>query len=553
MSVGQCRAPRLVALVVLAIGSRGGFAQTPTEQPSTSAALPGADQPPTVAAGQPSPAPCDSCLGFDFSKVPPVRVFPPPGMFAIPPGGPGYYSVLDALRGNYREKPPPFGYPPFALMQPSFFDANWRYLDDPKTPPQDFLDRLKRMHPGPDWLLAVGGSSWVRYMDEHNSRLTGLHNDYTQVRSRVYTDLWYQDVFRVYAEGIYAGSYGLDLPPLPIDITNFDFLNLFIDLKLGTVADKPVYARVGRQELLFGSQRLISPLEWANTRRTFQGARVFRAGEKFDADLFWTQPVVPNPNALDSVDNNINFAGAWGTYKPKKGTFLDAYYLMFDNTNTVVQQGIVRAPITVHTLGSRFAGDSESRLLWDFEGAVQLGRQGTADVIAGMATAGLGYHPDGAFWDPTLWLYYDFASGDRDPNAGNYTTFNQLFPFGHHYFGWLDVVGRQNIHDVSASLTMYPAKWMTLWLQYHNFWLAQGKDALYGASGAALRRDPTGRSGTFVGNEVDIITNFHLSKRTDLMVAYSYLFAGEFLRKTQPAGTGSANVSALYMLFNCRW
>ena len=70
------------------------------------------------------------------------------------------------------------------------------------------------------------------------------------------------------AEGIAAFSNSQDLPSLPIDQTGFDFLNLFMDFKLADVLGKAAYLRVGRQELLFGSQRLVSNLDWANTRRT---------------------------------------------------------------------------------------------------------------------------------------------------------------------------------------------------------------------------------------------------------------------------------------------
>jgi hypothetical protein len=548
----------LAAMSLVAI-AHPTIAQTPAPTPAVAPLAPPRVESESHSSSDAAPATavdcteCPACDRFDFKNVPPVRVFPRPGMFPIPPTGPGYYSLLDAVHGTCREKLPQFGYPPFGLMQPSFFDADWRYLDDPKTPPQDVLDRLKRVHLGDNWLLSVGGATWTRYTNEHNSRLGGAHNDHVQVRSRVYADLWYRDVFRVYAEGIYADTYAQNLPLLPIDSTRFDFLNLFVDVKLAEVAGAPVYARVGRQELLFGSQRLLSPLDWANTRRTFQGARFFRPGEKFDFDLFWAQPVVPNRTALDSVDNNQNLAGAWGTYKPRKGTFLDLYYLMLDNTNTVTQLDIARAPATTHTIGSRFAGDRDGRFLWDFEGAMQFGRRGQSDIVAGMATAGLGYHAKDLPWNPTLWAYYDYASGDRNPNAGNFSTFNQLFPFGHYYLGWLDVVGRQNIHDVSASLHLYPANWVTLWFQYHNFWLDSPRDALYSAGGVALRRDPTGRSGTFVGNEIDVIANFHLSKRADLLCGYSYLFAGEFLKNTQRPGTGSSDASALYLIANFRW
>jgi len=60
------------------------------------------------------------------------------------------------------------------------------------------------------------------------------------------------------------------LPPLKTDEDNFDFLNAFFDLKIAEIDGKPVYLRAGRQELLFGSERFVTPLEWANTRQTFQ-------------------------------------------------------------------------------------------------------------------------------------------------------------------------------------------------------------------------------------------------------------------------------------------
>lgn len=55
-----------------------------------------------------------------------------------------------------------------------------------------------------------------------------------------------------------------------------------------------------------------------------------------------------------------------------------------------------------------------------------------------------------------------------------------------------------------------------------------------------------------MGNEIDTILNFHLAKRTDLLVSYAYLFAGDFLRNTQPGG-GNANVGTLAVIMNYRW
>lgn len=524
----------------------------------------------TAPAATPAPAPvaCDAggCGGFDFTNVPVVRPFPRPGMFPVPPTGPGYYSLLDAVRGNCLQAPPKYPYPRSALMQPSFFDTSFAYLDDPKNTEHDRYDPLKRMHLGDDFLLSLGGGGWMRYHNEYNSRLGARDNIYVLDRTRLYADLWYRDRARVYVEGIASFTEYQDLAPLPIDRTGPDFLNLFVDLKLGEVLDKPVYLRAGRQELLLGSQRLVSPLEWANTRRTFQGVSLLRTGEKWDATAFWLQPVITNSQKLDWQDNQQHFAGGWLTYRPKKGTTVDLYDLVYSNDNTVVQRGIQpptnvtvtppgiqRGDFTINTLGGRFAGDNDG-WLWDTEAALQFGRQAGADVLAGMATAGVGRTFQKAPWTPTVWQYIDYASGDNNPLGGTVHTFNQLFAFGHYYMGWTDLVGRQNVVDLNTHLYLYPAKWLTLNMQYHRFWLANATDALYNPAGNVSRFDPSGRSGRDVGHEVDAIANIHLTRHHDVMVGYSYLFGGSFLRGTAPAGqAGTADASVFFAMYTFRW
>jgi hypothetical protein len=181
---------------------------------------------------------------------------------------------------------------------------------------------------------------------------------------------------------------------------------------------------------------------------------------------------------------------------------------------------------------------------------LQFGERGASDILAGAASAGLGYHFECRPMSPVVWLYYDYASGDQTPNEGDFNTFNQLFPFGHYYLGWLDFVGRQNIHDLNAHLYVYPTKWITVNLQYHHFELASRHDALYNAGGTAIRRDPTGAAGRNVGNELDLIVNFHLTRRSDLLIGYSYLWAGRFLEQTGP---GQDDPSLFYVMYNFRW
>src|SRR5260221_4283947 len=132
---------------------------------------------------------------------PRVALIPRAGFFAVPPTGPGYYSLLDVVTGEYRENPPKFGYPRFAVGPIPNFDTDWRYVDQPGYD-ADLLEKLHRIHLGDNWLFATGGEFRFRYYDENNSRLSGKDNHYELTRLRIYGDLWYKDTFRIYVAGI---------------------------------------------------------------------------------------------------------------------------------------------------------------------------------------------------------------------------------------------------------------------------------------------------------------------------------------------------------------
>lgn len=507
---------------------------------------------------------CADCAGaaaFDWakSKYHVQKFFWPIGYPAIPPTGPGYYSLRDCLFGDYQEKPPAGGYPRIFATPQAFFDVDFSYIDKKKDP--TIFEKLHRIHLGDDWMFGTGGEFRLRYDNEGNGRLTGVRDDFTLSRLRVFGDLWYQDLFRVYVEYIDANSFHYDLPPNRTDRNYGDLLNAFVELRTVDVAGESVYTRIGRQQILLGSQRIISPSDWANTLRTFEGARAYRRSEKFDVDLFWLQPVLPTRNEFDTADHRQNFAGVYTTYRPKKDQILDTYYLYLGNNdfpgtgriNSVGALGLT--PYDYHTFGFRYAGKTDQFLvnreknefLWDFENMYQLGSRAGNDIAAGNTSTGLGYHFGSAPWNPTFWAYYDYATGSNSVQGSN--TYNQYFPLGHYYFGWLDYVGRANIQDLNFHMYLYPTKWITFNTQYHIFHLANARDALYNPGGQISRVDPTGRAGRDVGSELDFIVNWHLGPHTDIVTAYSHMFAGDFLNATGP----SADLNTFWLIYNVRW
>ena len=523
--------------------------QLPVAMPVVNA--PGKDLPDAVQQGGPvtmaAPAPCAECAtGFDFSKVPDVKPFPPSYNFPQPTG-PGYYSFLDVLQGNCREAPPKYGYTRSAFQPPPFFTSDFRYLDDPNNTDHVWSDELKRIKFGDNWMFSTGGQAWYRYMTVNNQQLTAPHGEENLARVRTYGDLWYKDTFRFYVEMLSANTWNQGFAAGPNDVAAFDFLNLFIDVKLFDLDGHNIYGRVGKFEMPLGSQRLVSNIDFTNVRRTFEGASLIYRGENWDVDAWWARPTITNPYGPSGWDRKQDFAGAFTTYHPNKTDLIDVYYLYLANRTPVKQLGIVRGDYALNTFGSRYMGNANG-FLWDFEGAMQLGSTSGANTVAGMATAGLGYNFKSAPWNPTVWAFYDYASGDHSPGKGNFDTFNQLFAFGHNFLGGMDLFGRQNLQDINAHVSLNPTKWLTFWTQYHYLRLDSATDALYGFTGNAVRRDATGKAGVDVGNELNFIFNFHVTANQDIQFGYGHLFGGNFMR-----ATGKANVDYTYLTYNLKW
>lgn len=419
-----------------------------------------------------------------------------------------------------------------------FFANDFGYLEtgcEGPGEPRDAFTRLgdsfKRLELSGTAKLDLGGEFRARYHHENGigrSRLDGLHNDFLLTRLRLYANLELGKSVRVFVEGIDARQTGSDFPPRGIEVDHADLLNAFIDLKLSR-GDHKLTFRAGRQELLFGSQRLISPLNWANTRRVFDGFRLDHQYGEWGHRLIAVRPRLTEPRSFNGTDDSQSLIGAYSSFAGLAGNVIDLYYLRRKETSG--------AGFVFHTLGGRLKGN-RGDLLYEAEAAYQFGHRGALDHDAGMVTAGLGYRFSSVPWKPVFWLFYDWASGDGDPDDAESGTFNQLFPLGHAYFGFMDIVARQNISAISLRLTAKPAAKLTLHAALHSFYLAKKADGLYNAGGRLIRSDASAGSGAHIGEEIDITATLALLQRIKLQLGYSHFFGGRFVERTNPPGIG---------------
>jgi len=446
---------------------------------------------------------------------------------------------------------PPAKNPAATAYKGVFYDNDFRYLNAPGDYPCYLGDYFKQWPVGDCWTVDFGGEYRLRHHNESRLRfsdLSGRSDNFLLERTRLYTSVNYGGFVRFYGEAIDATSNWQDYSPRAIEVNRFDALNLFVESRVTYLGDGELWVRGGRQELQLGDERLVSPLDWANTRRTFDGLKTYYRSAEFDLEAFWTRPVLfpqhlPHDHNFDRSASNQEFYGLFGTYKGIKDHTFDFYYLGYGDYGPVTSVS--------ETLSGRWLGKHDGWLA-ELVGGYQFGRAGALDRSAGFFVLGGGREMKQLPWKPTLWVYYDWASGDGDPTDGQRNTFQQLFPLVHKYMGFCDLVARQNIKDLNVQLTTKPTDKITLLAWWHMFHLAEARDALYNAAGAPIRLDPTGASGTDVGQELDLTLTYAFNARMSLLVGYSHFWAGDFVKVTNPAGV-TGDVDFTYTQFQWRF
>lgn len=413
------------------------------------------------------------------------------------------------------------------------YDEDFSYLDgEPDSYKADFFDPIKNIRLGDDWRLTLGGELRVRVESETNKAFGATepaHDSFILHRYFLHADLKYRKVFRVFVQGVVAHDEDRRLAPRPTDENNLDLHQLFFDVRI-LGEDNPWTLRVGRQELYYGNERLVGTGDWTNVRRRFDGVKLFAKGKTWDADFWYVKPVIVQREQRDRFDEEYDFYGAYVTYKGIERHGLDFYAFASDDTANTMNPNGRSGDKSLYTLGSRFWGKPAP---WDYEAELtgQWGQWAGDSIHAWSWTVEGGYTFAPVAWKPRLGAGFDWASGDEEPFDRQVETFDQLFPTGHKFFGFLDLIGRQNVTAANVNLSGWPiADKVRVATWYHAFWLNDDHDALYGVGGAAGRRDRTGRSGTEIGHEFDLTVTWKLDVHSSVLLGYSHFWDSDFIQ-----------------------
>ncbi len=431
---------------------------------------------------------------------------------------------------------------------PVRWNEDYRYLRNTEAR-RDFWDQLKYipLNDEGDIYLSLGGQVRYRYEYFEDANWGAGPQDgsgYHLLRIMPHADLHIGPNLRFFVQGKSSLEDDRAGGPRPIDEDKLDLQQAFVDLRIPFEGTDSLTLRAGRQDLIYGAQRLISPLDWANTRRTFQGFKGSLSLQQHMIDAFWVRPIIVDDSSFNNDDNDTDFAGIYDTILlpnliEKANSRWELYFLFLDRDNSSAFATEPAGDEERYTIGTRFYTNPKP---WDFdlEIAYQFGDFGDGDISAWSAAAEAGYSFD-ARLSPRVYLGFDIASGDRDAGDSDLETFNQLFPLGHAFFGYIDAIGRQNIIDVhpGVELTLLKeqkfVRRLSLRVDYHLFWRESDEDGVYNAAGA-VQRAPGGSDERYVGSELDLLLTWQIDRHTQAYFGYSHFMPGDFIDDTGPSG-----------------
>jgi len=440
-------------------------------------------------------------------------------------------------------------YPKFKTLR---FDENWSQFD-PSTG-NDYWDDIKHHNLTDDGENWVGMGGELRYRTESwnsfgFSPAPTADDSFGLGRIQLYTDWHFGENFRIFIEGESAWATDRDLPGSRrgLDVDQLDLQNAFADIvfPFGDSADKVTF-RLGRQGLSFGKQRLVSTLPWANSQRSWDGGRAIVNVDDWRIDGFWTRYTPVAKYKFNDWRLGPDFWGVYATGKVGENDSigLDLYYLGVEYDTARTYNGTTGIEDR-HTFGARAFGKfGDSGFGYDIEGAYQFGDVGMADVNAFMFATQLTYAFKDTDWNPKMYVGFDYSSGDDTAGDTDVETFNQLFPLGHAYNGFMDLIGRQNITDISAGLSFKPHKKFLVKLDYHIFSRSSDADSVYNAGGGVLRATTVGASDD-VGQEIDLTVKYLVDRHLTLQAGYSHFFSGDYFTDTS-GGTADEDIDFFY-------
>jgi hypothetical protein len=344
----------------------------------------------------------------------------------------------------------------------------------------------------------------------------------------------------------------------------------------------PVSLKIGRQELVYGDQRLLGNFRWNNNARTFDAAKLRYQNALLGVDVFTGRLVYNNQGHFNRSYSADTLSGLYFNFPSAlTNEVVEAY--VYDRTvsrsiGKIDWSGVAApfrspAPQDLYTWGLRIR--SKPLVYGPFDYGIELMHQTGNRTTAGPTTAPAavaalprltqdawaavlqsGYtwteHP----WQPRFAVLYSYATGDKNSADGESQTFQNLFATTHLHYGYMDLNSLQNLSDLRFAFTAKPRANISLALESHFQKLDRTTDYWYNVAGVArnfagaaagsgkgYRINPSYSHD--LGTEIDLVGGWTFTPAAMIEVGVSHYYRGDYIKESL-ASVGSKDASYVY-------
>lgn len=426
-----------------------------------------------------------------------------------------------------------------AIAQGSFknlrYDERYDYLKDSSN--LNWYDKMKfsKLDKTGNGYLSLGGELRYQYFKFKNEDWGDAPKDndgYVLSRLMMHADLHFANRFRLFVQ-LQSNLAGGRIDPSPVEQNELDLHQAFVDIALLQNENASFTLRLGRQELNYGSSRLISTREGPNNRQAFDGAKVMYRRQTTSLDLFYTDYVVSKQGIFNDeiLGKRVKL---WGAYLVRNKVAMlrnvDLYYLGIQREHaawSVIQGKEIR-----HSVGSRIWG-KDHRFTYDIEGLYQFGRLAATTISAWTLSFNNSYALGDRDLSPSIGLKTELISGDASTDDQKIQSFNPLFPRGA-YFGYAALIGPSNLFDIHPSVSIPISNVLTTSVDYDIFWRYSVHDGIYNPGANAIY--PAGDSQeAFIGHQISGNLDYAPNKHIYIRVELTWFKTGPYL---QSVGNG---------------
>lgn len=276
---------------------------------------------------------------------------------------------------------------------------------------------------------------------------------------------------------------------------------------------------IGRRELNYGDELIVGGVGWSNVGRSFD---LLLANFKFNhgtIDAFHSRLVDRNVGASGMGDRD--FSGLYSSNRISDWMQASDFYVFYlDDPSSGPAASITAYGLRVKSPIEAF--DYRAEVTFENVKAATKSDELQYDVEVGYTV----HHGKSV----RVACKYFYASDD----------FDQLFPTGHKWLGYADLISRRNIKGYHGRISAKPLPELTAAFDYHRFQRVETDQGAYRFGGASY-----GSTGTddLVADEYDLTITYKIDDDVTVEGGAARVFPGNYLKVN-----GGSDIASFYYL-----